>query len=466
MANPTGDNAVDVDWENLISWLETYDPDIKKNLCVYSKIIPGAGRGLFVNKDVTPDTPLFSIPNAAHLNASTLAKLYIDSDNERKLSAVQLISLHLYIHRPDPQNNIEQANHHAYGPYLAILPRDFASHPLSWLASNVHSTFLACMPPTTLRNLHKRFDQFQQDWKVVSAYLNHLSQKSSELIPSSFATWKCTANKEEELERYLWAWLNVNTRCFYMLLCSSKTDPDNITLCPLADLANHSSLEQQATTKTPIPTFYSPLSSSLRKDDEIYLKYGSHSNSTLFTEYGFVEKGYPSGGQVDVQDIIEAQFEALGDLGMWMRSLLEDTNFWGDWFLYDFPSPASPSYRILPALRLLQLSDTLSRETMLASNPFSLSKDLQAWKDTIFGENEVVSQSNESAVWNCITSICELISTRARTGLQTLQKAHQPTSSAAPHEWQDYAVECIQQLWLEELHVAEAVIQTIKAGEL
>lgn len=114
-----------------------------------------------------------------------------------------------------------------------------------------------------------------------------------------------------------------------MSLCPSRSDPDNITLCPLADLANHSSLEQQTTTKTPVPTFYSPSTSALRKDNEIYLKYGSHSNSTLFTEYGFVEKGFPNGGQVDVEDVIKARFEALGDLGIWMRSLLEDTGFWG-----------------------------------------------------------------------------------------------------------------------------------------
>lgn len=114
-----------------------------------------------------------------------------------------------------------------------------------------------------------------------------------------------------------------------MPLCPSKSDPDNVTLCPLTDLANHSSLEQQTTTKTPIPTFYSPATSALQKDAEIYLKYGSHSNVTLFTEYGFVEKGSPNGGQVDVEDIIEARFQALGDLGNWMRSLLEGTNFWG-----------------------------------------------------------------------------------------------------------------------------------------
>lgn len=102
---------------------------------------------------------------------------------------------------------------------------------------------------------------------------------------------------------------------------------------------------------------------------------------------------------------------------------------------------------------------------MLTRDPFTSSKDLQAWKDTVFGENEVVSQSNESAVWNCIASICELISTRARTGLQALQKA-QPTIDEAFHEWQNHAVECIRQLWLEEQCVAEAVIQTIKSGEV
>lgn len=114
-----------------------------------------------------------------------------------------------------------------------------------------------------------------------------------------------------------------------MQLYPSKSDPNNVTLCPLVDLANHSSCEYKNTDKTPLPIFYSPSKIHLRKDDQIYLKYGSHSNLTLFTEYGFIEKDRSDGGQIDIQDIMEARFDNLGDLGKWMESLLKNVNFWG-----------------------------------------------------------------------------------------------------------------------------------------
>lgn len=99
---------------------------------------------------------------------------------------------------------------------------------------------------------------------------------------------------------------------------------------------------------------------------------------------------------------------------------------------------------------------------MLVNDPFASSEGLQAWRDTVFGEKEVVSQSNEAAVWRCIASICQLIIARAHEGLQALP----PSTGEALPEWHSYAVECIRQLWLEELRVAEAVIQTIKSGEV
>ncbi|GJJ12403.1 hypothetical protein Clacol_006645 [Clathrus columnatus] len=370
------DNAVDVDWKNLLSWLETFDSDITKNLCVYSKQVPG-------------------------------------KEQEEGFE-------------PDP----------TYGPYLAMFPSDFAGHPLSWLILGTHQTLLDYMPPSVKRDVHKVASRFEKDWAAVSRYIDYLSGKHSTFIPSSYTLWSRTANQETKSERYLWAWLNV-------------------------DLANHSSLKHQTTDKTPFPTFYSPLQTTLQAGDQIYLKYGSHSNSTLFTEYGFIEKGYPNGGQVDVQDMIEDQFRVLGDLGDWMESLLKNFNFWGDWVLYDSPPPASPSYRLLPALRLLKLSDTFPPNIVKANDPFSFSADLHVWRDTIYGEQDVVSMSNEDAVWHFLLSICDSVKSRAEKGLKNLKGLE---FEGNPPGWYAYAVECVEQLWLEELQVAEAVAQAVKSG--
>ena len=121
----------------------------------------------------------------------------------------------------------------------------------------------------------------------------------------------------------------VNTRCVYHRVRSPPSHPDNLTLCPLLDLANHTSASVHAVSKTPIPTFFSPSTCTLNKGDEVYLRYGPHSNNTLFTEYGFVEKVSLHGGQADISDIIESLFREKGPLGEWMKTTLEATDYWG-----------------------------------------------------------------------------------------------------------------------------------------
>lgn len=95
-------------------------------------------------------------------------------------------------------------------------------------------------------------------------------------------------------------------------------------------------------------------------------------------------------------------------------------------------------------------------------DPFSYSRDLQAWRDTIYGEKEVISHSNEKAVWHCLSSICDSIKIRASKGLDALTT---PDIQETLPEWHDHAMECIRHLWLEELHVAEAVAQSIQSGD-
>jgi ribosomal lysine N-methyltransferase 2 len=121
----------------------------------------------------------------------------------------------------------------------------------------------------------------------------------------------------------------VNTRCVYHRLYSSQSHPDNLTLCPLLDLANHTSSLAHASSIEPIPTFFSPSASFLKKGDEVYLRYGPHSSTTLFTEYGFVERDPLHGGQVDVSDILESLFHEKGPLGDWMKTTLQAKNYWG-----------------------------------------------------------------------------------------------------------------------------------------
>ena len=124
----------------------------------------------------------------------------------------------------------------------------------------------------------------------------------------------------------------MNTRCLFYPLTAQRASEDNITLCPLLDYANHSFTAPDVNTARlrerayPIPTFLSPPDLTLEQGEQVFLRYGSHPRCTLFTEYGFVDRGAPI--EVSVDDLVEELFENAVD-GSEGKKLLEGHNYWG-----------------------------------------------------------------------------------------------------------------------------------------
>jgi len=93
----------------------------------------------------------------------------------KRLTATQLISLHLLLHKPAP--GCESDDPH-FGPYISTLPRDFGNHPLTWV---VHRTLgvesreghalLRLLPPCVQFDLLLLEGRFWKDWEVVRQYL-------------------------------------------------------------------------------------------------------------------------------------------------------------------------------------------------------------------------------------------------------------------------------------------------------
>ena len=90
------------------------------------------------------------------------------------LTATQIISMHIFLHRPSRLRGGEYTSTDpAFGPYISILPVNFESHPLSWMISaqqDLQDTnfFLASLPPAAIRALKAMESRFWEDWKVVS----------------------------------------------------------------------------------------------------------------------------------------------------------------------------------------------------------------------------------------------------------------------------------------------------------
>ena len=164
---------------------------------------------------------------------------------------------------------------------------------------------------------------------------------------------------------FLWAWLNgpylcsssanqlllydaVNTRCIYHRLRKSQSDPDNMTLCPILDFANHTTESTPLLTPRDVTnvapgkkgredlTFLSPEDTWASHGQELFLKYGSHSNCTLFVEYGFLTRATErellegiAQADVDVGQAVERLIEGKGNLGVRMKDWLEAEGYWG-----------------------------------------------------------------------------------------------------------------------------------------
>ncbi|KAG1772659.1 hypothetical protein EDD22DRAFT_859575 [Suillus occidentalis] len=385
------------------------------------------------------------------------------------LTAMQMISLHLYVNRP---HGSEDSLDPHYGPYISTLPRQFDSHPLTWIVrskSGMESggaPLLGYLPPSVHASLVKLHDRFCQDWAAVRAYLT-----ANSYVSSKYDAY--LDNIDDSTSNYAWAWLNVNTRCIYYRLKASREDPDNLTLCPILDFANHT---PNGPHMTPVPSeadiwdtapvkligkgfrFLSPADVSVQEGKEIFLAYGAHPNRTLFVEYGFVNKSLDeveiTEGEVDVQDVVESLILDHKS-GAFVKSILEDEGYWGDWTLYCSAGSAQPSWRLITALRLHHL---------FVSNNTIHHSAIQPWYDVIAGTREMVSDGNELAWKESLITICDTIITKAQARLDTL-KSDSDSAEERGHGWLPWMRENIRTLWREELLVTTAVKQRTLSGD-
>ncbi|KAJ7172493.1 hypothetical protein C8R46DRAFT_893627 [Mycena filopes] len=418
-----------MDFDILHRWLE-----LGRDLPVEPRAV-GHGRGLFATRPIPPSTPLFTIPARAMLNIRTLAPHYPPG-----LNAVQLIALHLCLYRPlhplDPPDPLFGL----FGPYISTLPRDFNFHPLTAHVQHVD----ALLPPSVTRALESVHSRYIHDWNTVNLYLVrplpcplhlvHIQTKQSNSRLLSHV--RLHDSLEED---FLWGWLNVNTRCIYHRLKGTRSHPDNLTLCPILDFANHAVAgpcmtphisDAEGSNTSPIPRLGDPLTllspdTPSEPGQELYLTYAAHPNRTLFVEYGFVVRCASDDprAEVQVQDLAEPLFET--EDGAVKKKMLEESGYWGDWALDGSPAV---SYRLITALRLLHVS-------LVDSNGA-----LRRWQDTLTGLRDVVSEENEKAWKATVLAICTTL----------IQRADAQRSNAD-------LVGDVRVLWEEEQHVASRI---------
>lgn len=85
--------------------------------------------------------------------------------------------------------------------------------------------------------------------------------------------------------------------------------------------------------------------------------------------------------------------------------------------LQPLPAPASASWRVLTALRLLHLA--LPRAALLS--PIALDASLAPWRAVLAGEREEVSSANEAAVRASVGRLCARVVAEAEAGVEACE---------------------------------------------
>jgi len=201
-------------------------------------------------------------------------------------------------------------------------------------------------------------------------------------------------------------------------------------------------------------TLLSPSVSVTSPDTELFLKYGSHPNLTLFTEYGFVDPS--SDGEVMLDWVVEALFKLKGHVGLWMKDILIAERYWGDWTLHSTPTTAYPSYRLITALRLYHIFSEDVND--VPPDPDHL---VDIWRDTTVGKRDAISEENESRWRLTLECLCNDLVRDAKGGLTRVRDIQTPD-----HEngWLGFVKVSIETLWREEIDVGCAVLKSLKEG--
>lgn len=299
----------------------------------------------------------------------------------------------------------------------------------------------------------------------------------------------------------------MNTRSIYYPVQGEDPQKNCLTLCPVLDFANHSEASSHiipvvesglrspgARTSAGDFTFKSCTDATLEAGQQLYLRYGGHCNRILFVEYGFVNSFKSEAiarekfrGEADVQDLVEECIRGLkpthkgrreaSALQQWLMDTLEEEGYWGyyyrvytlrhslmsilvtlgsEWTLDSSPPPAHPSYRLITALRLIQLATSSEVNAGVLSESAT-----QTWRDVLRGHRELISEDNERGWRDILLGICNRVSQRAQEGLD------QTTRDLSGLEgWQAWMRENVLCLWREELVVADAVARSLRAGEV
>ncbi|KNE97218.1 hypothetical protein PSTG_09479 [Puccinia striiformis f. sp. tritici PST-78] len=366
-------------WKDLLGWLEseqTNTGEFKATIQASSH----SGRILVAKEDIHEATPILSLPRSVLLDTQTIPSEFIERYGQG-LNSIQTLTLYLTIYSGQKRlKNSSTIDYYLpFESYLNTLPQDvldFQGVPLIWQLNITYKKQLNQIKLNEIHTLNKNRSDNQDDQYPV---------KNGQFKCYELMTWTTIKQADEVLDRFVkdwtilnhtkpshpsfhdcrlsdlaWAWLIVNTRCVSFDI-GAKDHDNNITLAPGFDMANHCSSSKVTTiVNRKGITMYSsdPTETTnhskpiIKKGEEIKFKYGPHSNSTLLTEYGFVDSHHINPwDHIDISPLIISLFDPDNLAHQNKIDLLKVTGYWEDYTIQN--NPLEISHRVPVALRLL-----------------------------------------------------------------------------------------------------------------
>ncbi|XP_053189651.1 SET domain-containing protein 4 [Scomber japonicus] len=314
------------------------------------------GRGLQALRNVKTGHMLISLPESCLLTTSTVLDSYLGQYIKSWKSRLSpLLALCVFLvcerHRGEASDWL---------PYIDTLPTSytcpayFADDVMAVLPTGVRRQ--AVEQREAVRDMHSSNQEFFRSLQPI------LSLPVAEVLT---------------YEALRWAWCSINTRSVFMSHPPNDflSGQNNYALAPFLDLLNHRPDVQVKANFNDATRCYEikSISGTLRYQ-QAFINYGSHDNQRLLLEYGFVASSNPhSVVYVDTGLLCEV---LRGDRSLDQKiKFLRDNNFLHNLTL----SAEGPSWRLMTALRLLSLPQTLYQQWKAVLLGQALCEERERW---------------------------------------------------------------------------------------
>ncbi|XP_070771885.1 SET domain-containing protein 4 [Enoplosus armatus] len=294
------------------------------------------GRGLQALKTMKPGQLLISLPESCLLTTSAVLDSYLGQyikSWKPRLSPLLALCVFLVCER-------HRGEASDWFPYIDVLPTSYTCP--AYFTDDV----AAVLPTSVRRRALEQREAVREIHHVNQDFFRSLQPILSQPV-------------EEVLtyEAIRWAWCSVNTRSVFMSQPSNNFlfGQDVYALAPFLDLLNHRPDVQVKASFNDVTRCYEirSVSGTLRYQ-QAFINYGSHDNQRLMLEYGFVAPCNP-------HSVVYVDTDLLCDVLRGDRSLDQKIKFLRENnFLHNLTvSSEGPSWRLMTALRLLSLPQTL-----------------------------------------------------------------------------------------------------------